>query len=75
MAESWWVMLVYVKDSAGVRTVELPDPREAFCREVNRLASATGIVASISPFPSQPSAQVRRHAGHKSGPRKAKRGR
>ena len=61
--------VVYVKDSSGVRKVELPDTRKAFCQEVNRLSAQTGIVASVSPFPALRAARVLKRVGRKSGQR------
>ena len=61
--------IVYLKDSAGVRQVELPDTREAFCQEVNRLSASTGIVASVSPFPPQPASPARTNGRRKSEPK------
>jgi len=56
-------MVVYIKDADGVRTVNLPDTRAAFCREVNRLSAETGIIASVTPFPEPPAEPAQPIAG------------
>jgi hypothetical protein len=62
---------VYVKDAFGVRQVELPDPRDAFCAEINRLSASTGIVASVSPFRRPLGVPAPLSALRKSAPKKA----
>jgi hypothetical protein len=38
-------LTVYIVQAGTVRKVELPDPRKAFCAEINRHAATTGIRA------------------------------
>lgn len=68
-------LVVYVKDSFGVRKVELPDSREAFCASLNAVSAQTGIVASVTPFRGPRALPSRRRGVRKSGQRKVSRAR
>lgn len=47
-------LTVFVTDSSGTREVELPDPREGFCRVLNGIAAQTGVSASLTDPRRQP---------------------
>ena len=68
-------LIVYVKDSVGVRQVELPDSRAAFCAEVHRLSAQTGIVASVTPFLTPRAGRVRSNGQRTTGRRSKSRAR